>query len=670
MERQHSRRRKLHQAEEPSFRQPVTPSRVARPGRSWFLVGAFIVCLWVMVVYVFGIGFNLRWSNLVTPPQTHAAQDQSETNRPRIELHPEDHVYRAPVTRHLDWRISKGHRRPDGVLKLVYLINDLFPGPTIEARSGDTLLITVLNAVEDEPVALHWHGIHIANAMDGAVGISQCAIAPGAQFVYNVTIPSDQSGTFWYHAHAGVSRGDGLYGGLIVHAPATTSSVRGLVAGTQSEMQRFQYARELLLMIGDWYHRPAQEVLAWYRSPGNFGNEPVPDSLLINGVGHFDCGMAVPARPLDCISQVVNTSFLDLDPDTTYRIRVVNTGALAGLSLVFEQENIDLVQVDSIDAEQPQLENTNSVGVLFPGQRLDLIIHPRPDRGSSSAVTVKLDQGCFKYINPALTPEQTFPIHYRSNAASSETQFSTPAVRRTINLDKVPSAPSVLQRLPARAQQTQVVYTKIQKMARNHNIPEGYFNQTTWQPQSEPPVPLIGLPRERWDSNQFAFSTGSDAVWVDLVVNNLDEGPHPFHMHGHHFFILTVQASSFGWGSYNPFASAYPPGLEPESQPTPESSPNTTSIHPDHSDAELPQSFQPYDLSRASLRDTVLIPSRGYAVLRFRADNPGIWLFHCHILWHLATGMAMLIDVMGDPAGRIAHDLSLLSGLNGGVCPV
>ena len=129
-----------------------------------------------------------------------------------------------------------------------------------------------------------------------------------------------------------------------------------------------------------------------------------------------------------------------------------------------------------------------------------------------------------------MTPEQTFPIHYRSNAASSETQFSTPAVRRTINLDKVPSAPSVLQRLPARAQQTQVVYTKIQKMARNHNIPEGYFNQTTWQPQSEPPVPLIGLPRERWDSNQFAFSTGSDAVWVDLVVNNLDEGPHPFHM--------------------------------------------------------------------------------------------------------------------------------------------
>ncbi|KAE8421217.1 multicopper oxidase-domain-containing protein [Aspergillus pseudocaelatus] len=576
-----------------------------------------------------------------------------------MELRPEDHVSRPPVTQHLDWHITSGLRRPDGVLKQVYLINDLFPGPTIEARSGDTLLITVTNAVKEESIALHWHGIHVTNAMDGAAGISQCPIAPAAQFVYNVTIPADQSGTFWYHAHSGVSRGDGLYGGLVVHAPAAKTTVRGLMSRARGDAQRFHYEKELLLLVGDWYHRPAKDVLAWYKLPGSFANEPVPDSLLVNGVGHFECSMAVPARPVDCITQLPNTPFLDLDPDTAYRIRVVNTGALAGFSLVFDQENINLIQADSVDVERYQQEDVNSAGVLYPGQRMDFVLRTSSHQESSSSMMVQLDQGCFKYMNPALMPDQTFAIRYRSASIPNTDQVPVPKVRNHINLEDVPSAPSILQSLPPKAQQTHVVYTKIQIMARNSNIPEGYFNQTTWKPQSDPPAPLIGLPRERWDYNQLAFSTGPEAVWVDLVVNNLDEGPHPFHLHGHHFYILTVQQSSYGWGSYDPFIDPYPPGLEPD----PNSDPETQ-----HSTQEGP-SFQPYDLSRATLRDTVQIPSRGYAVLRFRADNPGVWLFHCHILWHSATGMAMLVNVMGDPAGRVPHDVSMLSA-GGGLCSV
>lgn len=67
-------------------------------------------------------------------------------------------------------------------------------------------------------------------------------------------------------------------------------------------------------------------------------------------------------------------------------------------------------------------------------------------------------------------------------------------------------------------------------MARNHNVPFGYFNQTTWKPQQNPPAPLVALPRQHWDSNQFSFTTNPDSEWIDLVINNLDEGAHPFHM--------------------------------------------------------------------------------------------------------------------------------------------
>lgn len=47
-------------------------------------------------------------------------------------------------------------------------------------------------------------------------------------------------------------------------------------------------------------------------------------------------------------------------------------------------------------------------------------------------------------------------------------------------------------------------------------------------------------------------------------------------------------------------------------------------------------------------RDTVAIPGNGYAVIQFRADNPGVWVypinqfFHCHIEWHLHAGLASL----------------------------
>lgn len=138
---------------------------------------------------------------------------------------------------------------------------------------------------------------------------------------------------------------------------------------------------------------------------------------------------------------------------------------------------------------------------------------------------------CFKYINPALTPDQSFPIHYLTSKPH-DTQVSLPSKRKHLNLEEVSSSPSILSRLPPKASETHVVYTKIQKMARNHNVPFGYFNQTTWKPQKDPPAPLVALPRSQWDANQFAFTTGPGPAWVDLVVNNLDEGPHPFHLVG------------------------------------------------------------------------------------------------------------------------------------------
>jgi hypothetical protein len=36
-----------------------------------------------------------------------------------------------------------------------------------------------------------------------------------------------------------------------------------------------------------------------------------------------------------------------------------------------------------------------------------------------------------------------------------------------------------------------------------------------------------------------------------------------------------------------------------------------------------------------------MLPGSGYLVIAFETNNPGAWLLHCHIAWHVAEGLAV-----------------------------
>lgn len=81
---------------------------------------------------------------------------------------------------------------------------------------------------------------------------------------------------------------------------------------------------------------------------------------------------------------------------------------------------------------------------------------------------------------------------------------------------------------------------------------------------------------------------------VEIILNNDDTGKHPFHLHGHNF--QAVVRSDDNWGHYDPSNhSAFP----------------TTPMR----------------------RDTFMVRPASNFVVRFKADNPGVWFFHCHIDW-------------------------------------
>ena len=483
-------------------------------------------------------------SNRLTKPETAHQQISSSLDQPLNQL---EHSARPATTIWLEWIVSAGLRSPDGVQKLVYLINGAFPGPVLEARSGDVLDILVTNALEDEGLSIHFHGLHMRgyNAMDGAVGFTQNAVAPGESFRYRFKISDDQAGTFWYHAHEEVQRADGIFGPLIVHRPNTI--------GNDSLDWETEYDEERVIMVNDYYHRPAKEALAWYLRAGSFGMEPVPDSILLNGMGFYNCSNAVPSRPVSC-NEDQDIPGMSFDRSRVYRLRVINAGMLAGISIALTGHSMTVVQVDGGNNVVPR--TTSSIGVLFPGQRMDVILG-WDSSALSSTIKITLDTDAFRYVNAALTVSQEFPLRL-----DPPVRQSAPQNNKHFDLSTLTS-PLLSNRLPETPNQTILLYTKTLKLAHLSNIPHGFLNQTSWKPQSPP---LTQLSRSSYDANQFVplvrLAEDDAPRWLEVVLNNLDEDDHPFHLHGHDAFVLHSYASTEGFSaSWNPFdLQALPPG--------------------------------------------------------------------------------------------------------------
>jgi CopA family copper-resistance protein len=92
-------------------------------------------------------------------------------------------------------------------------VNGLVPGPTLRWREGDEVTISVTNRLGYD-TSIHWHGIRVPADMDGVPGLSFPGIHPSETFVYR--FPVRQSGTYWYHSHSRFQEQTGHYGPLII----------------------------------------------------------------------------------------------------------------------------------------------------------------------------------------------------------------------------------------------------------------------------------------------------------------------------------------------------------------------------------------------------------------------------------------------------------------------
>jgi iron transport multicopper oxidase len=86
-----------------------------------------------------------------------------------------------------DWTVGWTLANPDGrLLRPVIAINNQWPNPIVRATKGDTIRVTARNALGNETLSFHWHGMfqNGTNAMDGPMQVTQCPILPGETYIY------------------------------------------------------------------------------------------------------------------------------------------------------------------------------------------------------------------------------------------------------------------------------------------------------------------------------------------------------------------------------------------------------------------------------------------------------------------------------------------------------
>ncbi|GGC55992.1 hypothetical protein GCM10010994_13660 [Chelatococcus reniformis] len=238
----------------------------------------------------------------------------------------------------------------------VWCYGGAVPGPTLRAKQGGSLRLAFANKLA-QPTTLHWHGVHLPNAMDGVGGLTQTAVAPGA--VFDIAFPTPDAGTFWYRplvpALAAEQTERGLYGLFIV-----------------DEATPPPFDHDVGLVLDDWALDPADQVRT------SFG-----DAAEVGLGGRLGNWLTVNSKE--------PPQRLEVAPGARLRLRALNAANARPLTLRFEDLRVHVIAVDGRPSEV--FQPARGAISLMPGTRLDLAVEAPGEPGRSGAVLVALGPG-------------------------------------------------------------------------------------------------------------------------------------------------------------------------------------------------------------------------------------------------------------------------------------
>ncbi|KAF5209073.1 ferroxidase fet3 [Clavispora lusitaniae] len=475
---------------------------------------------------------------------------------------------------------------PDGTHERNMIgINGEWPLPVVRVALDDRVIIHFNNMMDDRNASLHFHGLFMKseNHMDGPEYVTQCPIPPGHSFVYDFVVK--QTGTYWYHSHSGSQYSDGLRGIFIIEEK-------------KKDDYPFDFDVDLPLSVTDYYHEESKNIIKKMLSRYNpTGAEPIPQNALFN--------------------ETRNVTW-EIEPETTYYLRVVNMGMFVTQYLYIEDHTFTIVEIDGVYVEPREVDSLH----ISVAQRYGVLLKTKknPEQKYFRFVSI-LDETMLDFLPQELQVISTNYLQYpgsgkepRPDTLKSGPREFEKLVNSLHPIDDFDLRPLDKQVLLDDPDYQIVLNFTMDNLADGVNY--AFFNGITYTP---PKVPALYTVLSSGDlaSNPTIYGSNTNTFVlqygevIEIVINNMDPGEHPFHLHGHVFQVISRSKGSDDEDD--------PEMFDPE--------------NPEHT--KYP--------SHPMVRDTVSVNPNGFLVIRFKAENPGVWFFHCHVDWHLEQGLAITL---------------------------
>ena len=519
-------------------------------------------------------------------------------------------------------------------------VNGTIPGPTLEFTEGEYAVIYVKNEMSVE-TSVHWHGIIIPNFYDGVPYLTTPPIRPGETFKYE--FPIKQAGTYWYHSHTMLQEQSGVFGSILINP----------------KEKNFDYDKDLVLMLSDWTNEKPMNVLRNLKRGNEWYGMKKGTSTPLNQViarGAFGAQLNFWRQRMEGadIADIYYPAFLvngnqqpdypDFKAGEKVRLRIINGSASTQFWMTFGGDTPTLVSADGLNVEPIQKNKTfiaiaetydfivtipqngkieframaqdgsgTTTAFIGNGKVLPAKVVPKPDKIKMMQQMAKMDMKMGVHAlkfqpkkDERFEMKEEYGMQMDGMKMDKTGEKNMDMPKDSMMNEKIDHSKMDHSKMNMEMSNDSKMDKDDMKGMDGMDMFSEYNYDYLKSPEKttydkEVPVKEIllnltgNMNRYIWSMNGVPLSE-TDQIKINhkevtrITLNNLTMMHHPMHLHGHFFRVINKN------GEYSP------------------------------------------------LKHTVNVPPMQEVTIEFYGNEYGDWFFHCHILYHMMSGMARVIS--------------------------